>query len=1115
MDCPEDGGYPKGNLHLLDDPLPDGGSYSPVNNYPEKDAYEDSKAQENDYPQNSEGSNYPKEGAPVAPLSYRYDSQGYADDEEQYDNSNPSRNRPQESEMVDEPRPEDDDLHVSLTDSLDYGQRAGVPHDNNEPTDSLDYGKPLDTNRNNDPQEPEPPDSLEFGYSQPSPEQTYPSDNYADKYGETYDEGDQASYGSLDEEEPRNVPNKTKPRNIEDHANKPQEKFPVVQQPPPPNGKRKPSAGSRSQGQGSRGSDHHGYSNIEGKRGSANQKGSAGSDKSDRSRPQQNPHQQVASSSLSSGNPNHDKFQGNRTKVSPIPAIELSAKELLKRTRSKDTEDIAERLKFEHSNSQIIKKNGEEFHISYISDDSGDEGEHFLDEKGSPVDHFGKPLYKDLHGTSKKPEEPKLEFRIKPTPPKQKSPLELQSVNARRTSADAAGGHNSPKKIPIGGKITIAKPFPTEEPTIEKAQGVKTGLLDGALPPRQVSPPEADIQKSYVQQEGIDTSTLPPQLQDGSTRKDHMESPSSSASKSRTPFGRGSTRQGSGTNKEDNYKDLRFESKAAAEDGRENKAAVEEAINKDLEETKSTQPRTSTREIPRSGKPFSGTYNKADFGRRDAYPPISRGPSGASYTERGIQYTPQEGQRREPEYPALPQPQAMHAPMVQHPYNAQHERYMYLSQQEYEYDNQQQHYYPSPTDPNYQSGFRQPPGFPSGPQQHNPDGYPLQPNWDPQQQHGPPWSSGHPPQVPRPFYNTGQPQYEPQYGVHNPQEGYFNQPQPGYDGPIGRPNLPHSDQGQYHVQQQPYSESYPNYQGVPPQGRPAGPPQGYMSPSHGSAPPLNRVYPNQGMQPASGFYPSQDQPLQNEPPQPRQRPLPKTKPNFIDINKANLIRGPPRKRYAEMQKKVITPTRVNPRKPLPDISQESAHHDDPWAEESYNQGSARTWAHDDWTHQLIQQQQNMPLRRGHSDGNLYNQTQNYGAGPVHQGYQPQGVPITSNMPYSDGVGTGHSQDPRANQPAYNQTYPPQMPRNQNGLPYSYSADHATHYTRNNGQPQLSGPPRARVAFADDTHNSLDSDVNPMTFANEGVSTGYQHATKRTSPYTVLPGIPGQNKTGKE
>ncbi|XP_033641474.1 uncharacterized protein LOC117301553 [Asterias rubens] len=1141
---PEQGGYPDGDSYPKQDGYPEPDNYPEQGSYPEESGYEPNEKDPEDVP------------APSYPS--RYDNQ--ESDEDQYDDRNPPQDRAHEDQSSgDEPRtgrydqtPKDTGRYDQQT-PKDSGRYDEIPRDSldadhpgaqndDAPTDSLEYDyepkdEPYNPQEFHNNTEPEPQDSLDFGYSKPAPEPSQPKD--------------QAPYDSLDEEEPPVVPNQIAPREAIEPVNELQRDSPNFPRPAvpstqsnnvqhvqrggsdsnnssaksnrdpngssagssvrsnkqspeprslPPSGKRRPSSGSRGQHQNSRQSKPQGYSNRETRKSSANKTGSAESDRSrPNSRPQAGSSSQLGSQvSLSS---NRSRLQGNRAKASPIPAHELSAKELLKRTRSKGPDGLTDRPKFEHSDSQLIKKNGEDVRVSYISDDSGDEGEHFLDEKGSPVDQFGKPLYKDLHGGKKKPEEPKFEFRIKPTPPKQKSPLELQSVNARRTSADAG----SPKRIPIGGKITVAKPFPVDEPTIEKTEEAQTGGLDGALPPRQDSP-EIIPQKTEVQPEGINESTLPPRLREASTQKQVQETPANSASNSRTPFGdvtlrsvgtgmsarpygRGGSRLESGTTKDDSYKDLRFESEGAAAHGRENKASIEEAINKDLEtgEKKSYQPRTSTRDTTRqvpSGVPLSGTYNKKDFEKKQEIPPASRGPSGASYTERGIQYTPQEAQRREPEPAAIPQ------------YLENVPQDGYQIQQQYE--NQQQAYYP-----NDQSDYSQPGGFPNAPQQYHQEEFQGQPNWEAQQQQGAPWNTGHQPQqVQQPFYNKGQP---PQQRGHNPQEGYYNQQ--GYDAPIGRPNIPQPDQGrEYYGQQGPYPE---NYQSAPPHGRPAVPHSGYMSPSQGGGPPTNRFYPNQGTQPQAGYYPNQIQPVHNEPPPSnKQRPPPKPKPNFIDMNKANLARGPPRKRYSDIQKKVTPPIRANPKKPLPNISRENSL-DDPWGEQSYNQGSAHTWSQENWTRQLVQQQQHLPLRRGHSDTNLYTQTQNYGPGPIPQGYQPAGAPLPNNIPYND---PGYSQDPRVNQPAYNQTFPPQMPRYQNGQVYSYSADHATHYARNNGHPQMSGPPRTRVAFADDPQNSFDSDVNPMVFANEGAGVPFQHGIQRTSPYAVLPDIPGQHNS---
>ncbi|XP_022097552.1 uncharacterized protein LOC110983012 isoform X2 [Acanthaster planci] len=1139
---PHEGGYAEDAGYANDHSYPDqgSGSFPQGGNYPQGNAYEDRAPYENAYTPEGDASDNPKERTPVS-SSYpsRYDNQDYADDEEQYGDSGQIPYGQQSSEPYDQ----------TLKDSLDYGQPTGNSNDT-VPTDSLDYDRSGDAARNSASQGlPDTQsgnyaqDSLDFGYPEQASDTVHANDT--GKRNDIQSSGDaDAPYDSLDEDEPYSVPNNILPQrngesgeaqgpndnNLQGEWPRNQEPFavselqsdvsersggssnkssansvraipnsfesekPLVSQTSPhaqgspgsqnrpPQGRRKTPSRSGSRGLGSRGSSRPSYSELARQRGSVNQKGSAGSNQSSKSRsPEQG--------DSVSANQNRARSLSNRIKTTPIPADELSAKEFLKRTRSKSDATV-ERPKVEHSNSQIIKKNGEEVRVAYISDDSGDEGEHFLDDKGSPVDHFGKPLYKDLHGTSKKAEEPKLEYRIKPVPPKQKSPLELQIVNARRTSADAGN------KTPHGGKITIARPFQVEEPLLKKEETNQTGLLDDALPPQKNTPKmieEPVTHKSIAQQEGISESTQTPQLQDRSTQKEETDSPSGSASKTRAPFGevrlrsvgtimsgksmgRGRTPPVLDNKGEDPYRDLRFERDDAQKHGRDNKSAIDRAVNKDIEAEKSS---VNASPPPKTKIPLSSTYRKEDFDKPDDYPAGSRGASGASLQDRGIQYTPQTDQDRQ--QPSLSQPYSRPDPAIQQP--VQH-------QEEY---NNPHPFYPNA---NSQDAFNPQQGFPAPAQQppiqHNADQHFMQQSWE-QQMPSVPWNNTYPPQVPQQLYNSNQPvQNDPQQGGHNPQGGYYNQQYVGY-------SAPQQNQTQYYDQQQPPDAGYQTYPGgAPQQGRPAGP-QDYIA----SQPP-NRPYPNQGARPAPGYYPNPSLPGQNEPP--RQRAPPKPKPNFIDLNKSNLTRGPPRRKYSEMQKKVPTPTRINPKKPLPDISRESSQYEDPLAENGHNLGSAQTWAHEDWTRQLIQDQQNLPLRRGHSDTNLY--IQNQGPGTIPQGYQPQGA--TSVPGYSNDAGPGYMQDPRTFQPAYNQTYPPQVPRNLNGQPYSYSADHATQFARNNGfaRPQLSGPPGTKVAFADDFRNSFDSDINPMVYANEMTGPGYHHLTKRTSPYNVLPDIPG-------
>ncbi|KAJ8034911.1 Jhy protein-like [Holothuria leucospilota] len=126
---------------------------------------------------------------------------------------------------------------------------------------------------------------------------------------------------------------------------------------------------------------------------------------------------------------------------------------------------------------KTIKKlpSGEMLHVEYISDDSDDEEMHFVDEMGNPVDEQGNLL----SGSPSRPQnlQPKLEYRIKPTPPKQKQSASRQSSSHQvyaQSSATrrTASGH---RKLKVGVSQTGSQ-IPSaigvrRQHTIDKAVG--------------------------------------------------------------------------------------------------------------------------------------------------------------------------------------------------------------------------------------------------------------------------------------------------------------------------------------------------------------------------------------------------------------------------------------------------------------------------------------------------------------------------------------------------------------------------------------------------------------------------------------------------------------------
>ncbi|XP_063960125.1 serine/arginine repetitive matrix protein 2-like isoform X1 [Lytechinus pictus] len=165
-------------------------------------------------------------------------------------------------------------------------------------------------------------------------------------------------------------------------------------------------------------------------------------------------------------------------------------------------------------NDQIEKvklKSGEKVRVEYISDDSDDEDLHFVDEKGSPIDQLGRPLF-----APQTPETPDLRimYRIKPSPPRQKSNKKSSSGKQRTREVSAADSSR------YGSGYST-----------RNGSGQKSGREGSRIPVRQlvdrhVSPIEDEIEISPVetQQEGNLDSTLPPVTQVESPRERPVKS---------------------------------------------------------------------------------------------------------------------------------------------------------------------------------------------------------------------------------------------------------------------------------------------------------------------------------------------------------------------------------------------------------------------------------------------------------------------------------------------------------------------------------------------------------------------------------------------------------------
>ena len=135
---------------------------------------------------------------------------------------------------------------------------------------------------------------------------------------------------------------------------------------------------------------------------------------------------------------------------------------------------------------------GEKVRVEYISDDSGDEDLHFVDEKGSPIDQLGRPLY------AASPPTPdiadlRIMYRIKPSPPRQK--LKRKSSSGRQRSRDVSAADSSRYNSSRYSRNGTGK---------HSGREASRQLVD-----RQVSPIEDEIPTEVAPQEGVLEATIP------------------------------------------------------------------------------------------------------------------------------------------------------------------------------------------------------------------------------------------------------------------------------------------------------------------------------------------------------------------------------------------------------------------------------------------------------------------------------------------------------------------------------------------------------------------------------------------------------------------------------
>ncbi|XP_003724833.2 uncharacterized protein LOC100892537 isoform X2 [Strongylocentrotus purpuratus] len=191
-------------------------------------------------------------------------------------------------------------------------------------------------------------------------------------------------------------------------------------------------------------------------------------------------------------------------------------------------------------NDQVEKmqlKNGEKVRVEYISDDSGDEDLHFVDEKGSPIDQLGRPLF-----APQTPATPDLRimYRMKPSPPRQKSNKKSSSGRQRTRDVSAAdssrygsgfstrngSGNKSGRE---GSRIPVRQPVDRQVSPIEdeilSVETQQEGILDTTIPtaPPQQEPPRERPVKSASLQTGIDDPPPPEDVEESDFKRPVQE----------------------------------------------------------------------------------------------------------------------------------------------------------------------------------------------------------------------------------------------------------------------------------------------------------------------------------------------------------------------------------------------------------------------------------------------------------------------------------------------------------------------------------------------------------------------------------------------------------------
>ena len=727
----------------------------------------------------------------------------------------------------------------------------------------------------------------------------------------------------------------------------------------------------------------------------------------------------------------------------------------------------ASRPRLPHRTSIITRlDDGDPVRVEYISDDSGDDDLHYVNETGSPI-IFASDAPKREDSELRR----QFRIKIKPAPPKKPSPREQQAVNARRVSSGTIKSRQSSTDSAAAAELN--NEVPQQEPVINKSDAQPLGVQESTLPPAQRmdsgnrNEPPGDQPALFgdVRVSTDDAHQVHAQQDDGHALRLDMQAVKQAAAAQEAA--------------------LRFPNYSASKDRRQGPHS-----NNSAGANAAEQQNGHSNVQPQYG------------GRRDSERTEGNGYNGNPHSGYSQRNAPQSWQGSA--NPAARQ-QQVHADRP-HPQGNQYDVRSPPQQLPPPLRTQEQNHQQSferipPNFPpqssadnapyqgvNYQTSFNQQPRFDPNVAASFHQQQQLQTSFQQQQQQQPVQTSFHPTQ---PFqadprlsqsYQQQPPQWQQDYPPSS--QGFPQQPPPpppqqqsfyGQQAPQHFDNQGSSYQQGYQQQQQQQQQQQFHDQYPPQRQTPSAPPTDYADISmQGNGPfPVQQQQPHpqsaavyqqqQGYPPPAQHQGSYQRPIQSEPSNQQQQharnppPPVRNGPDFIDRNKQYLRYGAPKRTYQGMYtvKKpspvmdgVMSPP-LNPHQPLPSISRENSLQDS-WSQ-----------ADDDekWTKQLVEEQRHISaLLRGQTDSNI-------------RGF-PQPQQGGSGLPQ---VGHGQSR---------------------------WSADNATAYQRMQLSHEQQDMSARTYRVGDEMYNSVGSEDLPM-----------MRGGKRTSPYPTLGAI-SSDRNGK-